>query len=67
MRGYSNVRGNLKMGNVDVDAVRRTVSAGQARKMAVEPENVAAFEETIRVVQSHGATLVLAYIPTWMY
>jgi hypothetical protein len=64
MRGFTNVRGNLKMGTVDVDAVRKSVQAGQARTMAIEPENVAAFEETIRFVQSRGAILVLAYIPT---
>jgi hypothetical protein len=63
-RGYSGVRGNLKIGNVDVAATQDRINHGETRSMAIEPDNVELFKQTLQFAVLRGVRVVLVYIPT---
>jgi len=63
-RGYSGLHGNFKIGSVNVAATRASIAAGQTRSMAIDPDNVALFEQTLDFAHAHGVRVVLVYIPT---
>ena len=64
IRGLFGRDDNLKGGVVDPVALSKEIQSGGRPSVQIEQEAVRCLEETIRVVCSHGARLVLCYIPT---
>ena len=64
LRGYLGYRENLKRGTVNLDRVRHDIALGKTRPIEIDPDNVKTFEKTLAYVRSHGAKMVLLYIPT---
>jgi len=63
-RGYTGVRENLKIGHVDIAATQQRIAQGQTRSMAIEPDNVKLFEQTLDFARARGVRVLLVYIPT---
>jgi hypothetical protein len=64
LRGHLNFRQNFKQGRVDVERLKESLARGKQAEIAIDEENLRCFEETVRLVRSHNARLVLLYIPT---
>jgi len=64
IRGYTDVRENLKIGNVNVAATCDRIAHGETRSMAIESNNVKIFEKTLDFARSRGVRVLLAYVPT---
>lgn len=64
LRGVMGVSESFKNGEVDVAELRRRLAAGRRPPLAVNPDYLRAFDETVRLVTSRGAVLVLCHIPT---
>jgi hypothetical protein len=62
LRGYMNRRASLKEGKSDVEDEARLARAAAASK--VDARCLAALEDTVRLVRSHGSVLLLTFIPT---
>ena len=62
-RGMMGNRKNLKRGTVDIERLKRQIARGENRGIAIDPDSLKVFQETLQFIRSRGAKVLLAYIP----
>lgn len=63
LRGWAGNWANYKVGHLDVAALKEQVARGQQRRIKFEPDLMRRFEQTLRLLETRGLTVILVNTP----